>query len=263
MKPITLISKRGQKYTVSMPNPKADFISAYIFAFTKSGSTLLNNMVAAYCQYIDVPTFSLFGAAFEQGIHTQHIQEDALVCFKKTGYIYTGFRHFPGFDLDVTGAPAILLTRDPRDMLVSLYYSVLKSHLIPRGLESFKLARKATESIDINEFVIKKADYLAMQFKRYKNSLAGSDLKVYRYEDVIYEKEEWLADVVGKLGVRYDHKHLVNIAKHFDVIPDTENENEHVRQVHPGDHTKKLTPETIQELNKLLSGFLAYFDYEN
>ena len=88
------------------------------------------------------------------------------------------------------------------------------------------------------------------------------NLKVYRYEDVIYEKEKWLSDVICNLGLQYKLKLVGNIAKQFDVIPGFENENEHVRQVHPGDHRKKLTPQTIQELNNLLSDFLKYFDYE-
>jgi len=86
-------------------------------------------------------------------------------------------------------------------------------------------------------------------------------LTTYRYEDVIYKKEEWLTDVVAKLGVKYDHRHLVNIAQRFNVIPAVENESEHIRQVHPGDHANKLTAQTIQALNELLSDFLQYFDY--
>ena len=134
MKSLDLVSKDGRRYKVTLPDPKPDLLSAYVFSFARSGSTLLNNIVTAYCSYLDIPTFSLFNSAFDQGIHTQSIQKDAAGCFEKTGYIYTGFRHFPAFDLDLTDVPAIWLVHDPRDMLVSLYYSVLKSHSIPDGL---------------------------------------------------------------------------------------------------------------------------------
>jgi len=263
MKSLLLVSKNGRQYKVAIPDPKADLVSAYIFAFARSGSTLLNNMVAAYCQQIDVPTFSLFNTAFDQGVATQDIQKDALICFKKSGYIYTGFRHFPVFDLNVTGAPTIWLARDPRDMLVSLYYSVLKSHVIPKGLVFFKKNREEAENLDINQFVLKKSVIFSNQFRRYIKKLADSNLKIYRYEDVIYEKEKWLTNVVAKLGLNHDPGLIANIAKHFDVIPDREDENNHVRQVHPGDHKTKLTHQTIQQLNKSLADFLKYFNYEH
>ena len=263
MKQFILVSQQGRQYEVTIPNPQPDLVSAYIFAFARGGSTLLNNMVTSYCQYIRVPTFSLFDTAFDQGVPTHGIQKDAAVCFNKTGCIYTGFRHFPAFDLDVSGAPVIWLVRDPRDMMVSLYYSVLKSHVIPKGLVSFTKNRKEAAKLDINQYVIEKSKSFAGQFQRYQKMLEGSDLKIYRYEDVIYDKEKWLTDVVSKLGVERNQRHIKNIAKQFDVIPETENENKHIRQVHPGNHTRKLTNQTIQELNTLFSDFLKYFNYEH
>jgi len=263
MKSFKLVSKQGRQYRVSIPAPRPGLQSAYIFAFARSGSTLLNNMVAAYCRQIDVPTFSLFNTAFDQGVATQDIQEDACVCFKKSGYIYTGFRHFPAFNLDLTGVPAIWLTRDPRDMLVSLYYSELKSHPIPKGLDAYVKNREEAGKLTINQFAISRSRIFANQFRRYKKKLAGSDFKIYRYEDVIYEKEKWLTDVVTKLRLSYKPRLIGNFAEHFDIMPDVEDVNEHIRQVHPGDHRNKLTRQTIQELNKSLADFLKYFDYEH
>ena len=262
MKSIVLVSEQGHQYEVTLPRPHPDLVSAYLFAFARGGSTLLDNMIAAYCQFIDVPTFSLFNTAFDQGISTQAIQKDAAICFKKRGYIYTGFRHFPAFDLDVSDAPVIWLTRDPRDMLVSLYYSVLKSHVIPRGLVFLKKNREEAEKLDINQYVVNKVGVYSGQFQRYQKMLKGCNLKIYRYEDVIYEKEKWLTDVVTTLGIEHNQRHIRNIAKHFDFIPAAENENEHVRQVHPANHKRKLSHQTIQMLNESLSDFLDYFNYE-
>ena len=263
MTSVNLVSKQGRQYGVVIPDPKPDFVSAYVFAFTRGGSTLMNDMLATYCQQVKVPTFSLFNAAFDQGVPTQDIKEDASVCFKKHGYIYLGFRHFPSFEFDLRGAPAILLVRDPRDMLVSLYYSVLKSHVIPEGLVSFTKSRKQAGELDINQFVIIRAKSFARQFKRYQNKLSISDLTVYRYEDVIYEKEKWLKDMVTRLGLPQTPELVQDIAKRFDIVPDVENENKHVRQVHPGNHTQKLNPQTICSLNDSLADFLRYFKYEN
>lgn len=263
MKSVDLVSKQGREYHVVIPEPKPDFVSAYVFAFTRGGSTLMNNMLATYCHQVNVPTFSLFNTAFDQGVPTQDIKEDASVCFEQNGHVYLGFRHFPTFELDFRGAPAILLTRDPRDMLVSLYYSVLKSHVIPEGLVSFKKSRKQAGELDINQFVTIRAKSFARQLKRYQKKLSDSALTVYRYEDVIYKKEKWLEDMVKRLGLPQSPELVRNIAKRFDVVPDVENENKHVRQVHPGNHSQKLNPQTICTLNDSLADFLKYFKYEH
>jgi len=262
MQAYQFLSRSAQKYEVILPDPKPGHRSAYVFAFARGGSTLLNNMVTDYCQQIGVPTFSLFNTTFDQGIPTQDIMKDAAVCFTESGYIYTGFRHFPAFDLNIGGAPAIWLTRDPRDMLVSLYYSVCKSHVIPRGLEFFKRNREQARKSGIDQFVLEKAKIVNGQFARYRKSLDGSNVKVYRYEDFIYKKGMWLTDIVAKLGLKHSSRLVDAVANRHDIIPSEEDENEHVRQVHPGNYASKLTDQTIQGLNESLSGFLEYFRYE-
>jgi len=263
MQSFQFCSRSGQEYNVTLPDPKPGLKSAFVFAFARSGSTLLNNMVTDYCKYIDAPTFSLFNTAFDQGIPTQDIMKDTSVCFVKSGYIYTGFRHFPAFGINIDGVPAAWLVRDPRDMLVSLYYSIRKSHVIPRGQEFFRRNREQAQKMGIDQFVITKAKIFVGQFEWYKEALAGSDVKIYRYEDFIYKKEEWLTDVVAKLGLQHNSKLVRDVASRFDIIPNAENENEHVRQVHPGNYTTKLTDRTIRTLNESLSGFLKYFRYES
>ena len=261
MNSFDLVSKQGQKYTVSIPDPKQDLVSAYVFAFARGGSTLLNNMVTTYCHHVGVPVFSLFNSAFDQGVPTQDIQEDARVCFKPYGYIYAGFRHFPGFDLDVSGAPAIWLTRDPRDMLVSQYYSVLASHVIPKGLKFFDRIREEAGNYDIDQYAISKATVFAEHFQHYQKMLENSDLTIYRYEDVIYRKKSFLNSVIAKLRLKRNRALVRDVARQFDIVPDAENEDAHIRQVHPGNYTRKLTRETIQIINATLFDFLRYFNY--
>lgn len=253
----------GRPYKVSLPAPKTNLKKAYVFAFAKSGSTLLDNMVSTYCQLIGVPSFSLFNAAFGQGIRTSDIVDDARVCIEQEGIIYTGFRHFPVFNLDLSGANTILLTRDPRDMLVSMYYSIIKSHVIPEGNSGMQRNRELAASLDINDYVVNFANNYNNQFKRYRIMLDNSDLTTFRYEDVIYEKEKWLNAVVIKLGLEVVPSVVASVAKQFDIIPDHEAEDKHIRQVHPGNYLDKLRPDTIAKLNQSLADFLIFFSYKS
>ena len=233
-------STRGRKYWVDLPAPLEGFNSAYLFSFHKSGSTLMDNMIRRYCKYSDIPTFSLFNSAFDSGITTSAIMQDSAICFSKTGRIYTGFRHYPRFDLDLIDVPCVLLVRDPRDMLVSMYYSVTKSHVMPKGNFNFIKRRWKANRMTVDEFVMKKADEYMRSFQIYRQKLPTETLTVYRYEDVIYEKEAWLTDLIKKLGLPQNSALIRSTAQNQDVFPEQEDENKHIRQVHPGNYKKKL-----------------------
>lgn len=262
MQSLQFRSASGRIYQVNLPAPLKGLKSAYLFSYHKSGSTLMDNMVRDYCNPLGIPTFSLFNAAFDSGVPTSEIQEDATVCFSSTGRIFTGFRHYPRFELYLRDVHTLLLVRDPRDMLVSMYFSVTKSHVVPFYHHAFKRNRAQASKMELNEFVIKKAGEYLSSFLRYQKKLPAESLVTYRYEDVIYKKRSWLADLVIKLDLPRNKKLIRMMADKYDVFPQREDERQHIRQVHPGNYRAKLKPETIEALNEKLSPFLDQYGYE-
>ena len=258
---LTLKSGSGKDYVVELPEPKPNFESKYVFAFAKSGSTLLDNLISVYCQQVNVPTFSLFNQAFGQGIVTANIGVEALRCFQPQGYLYTGFRHYPNFELDICKNKAIWLVRDPRDMAVSMYYSITKSHLIPKGLDGMQKTREEAEQTSIDDFVRKSIISYIRQFLVYQQKLQGKKVKVYRYEDIIYHKREWFMDVLDTLEIEIRPELVDAVVRRFDIIPDSEQSDQHVRQVHPGNFRKKLSSETIEIISSKASQFLKHYNY--
>ena len=99
------------------------------------------------------------------------------------------------------------------------------------------------------------------QFRTYKEKLQGKQVKVYRYEDVIYNKEAWLAEVLDYIEVEKSPALLKSVVRKFDVIPDSENEAQHVRQVHPGNYKKKLSEPAIEKLTEKAKDFLTHYNY--
>ena len=71
MESLTLLSSTGKQYKIKRPDPAQNGKSSYIFAFHKSGSTLIKTMLESYCRDIGVPAVSLFDSAFSQGISTE------------------------------------------------------------------------------------------------------------------------------------------------------------------------------------------------
>jgi len=261
MQHLCFCSATGRTYQVGVPEPLEGFKSAYLFSFHKSGSTLMDNMVRRYCSTYSIPTFSLFNAAFDSGIPTNEVMEDTALCFTKTGRIYTGFRHYPSYDLDLTDVTCVLLVRDPRDMLVSMYYSVTKSHVVPKKHLKFLNNRLEAKKMTVDEFVLRKAAEFNHNFKIYQQKLPFESLTTYRYEDIIYEKAKWMGDLVSKLNLPHDSDLIRDTAKKFDIFPAAEQQEKHIRQVHPGNHKNKLKKKTIEILNEQLSEFLERYGY--
>ena len=77
----------------------------------------------------------------------------------------------------------------------------------------------------------------------------GETVRIYRYEDVIFKKREWLADMCAWFGWNVSEKKINAIADKNDILPKAENEAQHIRQATPGDHKRKLRPETIEQLS--------------
>ena len=259
---LTLKSGSGKDYVVELPDPKPNFDSKYVFAFAKSGSTLLDNLISVYCQQVNVPTFSLFNQAFGQGLSTGELGNEALPCFEQSGTIFTGFRHYPNFELDICKNKAIWLVRDPRDMAVSMFYSVAKSHVIPKGNKTLEKLRQESQQFAIDVFALQRIDSYVGQFKRYRAKLTDKNVTIYRYEDVIYKKIDWLKQVIETLGIEFNRALLEQVVEKFNVIPSKEQEEQHIRQVHPGNYKQKLQPETIDKMNAKAAEFLGFFNYE-
>lgn len=261
MQVVELVSKQGKSYQVEVPPASTGLSDCYFFSYHKSGSTLMDNMISEYCSALKAPCFSLFDAAFNKGIPTDEVCADAQVCFVEKSRVYQGFRHYPSFDLSLSEAQIFLLVRDPRDMLVSMYYSVLKSHVIPAENKNFLKNRQFAQQLSIDQFVIQKHEIYLQNFEKYQVKLPHDHLVTYCYEDVIYEKEAWLTDMIRTAGLKLHLPLVRKVATRFDVIPKQEDQSQHIRQVHPGNHRKKLKPATIRLLNEKLAGFLACYGY--
>jgi hypothetical protein len=119
------------------PTSNKDFPSCGVFAFAKSGSVLVNAIVRDLMAAASVPVIDWPAVWYWQGVDTGSFQADLSEVFPARGYCFAGFREIPRSFL---GAPAIrrlrkiIVVRDPRDMLVSRYFSTKYSHgFEPRG----------------------------------------------------------------------------------------------------------------------------------
>ena len=265
MSKFDLVALSGANYSIDTPAPTRECPSAFLFAYAKSGSTLMDRMVREYCGAIKQASFSLFGEAFQQGVRPQDIGSDAAHCFVEKGVVYTGFRSYPlSFKLNLKNTKNLILVRDPRDMLVSLYYSISKSHVALNDKDgSWERERAEVQSKQLNEFVLERSFSYAEYFKWYGNAFQGVDVKAVRYEDIIYRKLDWMVELIEWLELPLERDILQKVVAKHDVLPSKEDEGSHIRQVHPGNYKSKLERETIMKLNRRLINFLETYGYED
>ena len=98
-------------------------------------------------------------------------------------------------------------------------------------------------------------------FERYRQFIFDDNLRLYRYEDIVFDKKDWVADINDYLSLGLSRAVTDRIAARHDIIPDTEDPGAHIRQVKPGNYRKHLSDTTISALNQVFSTDLEFFGY--
>lgn len=253
--------------------PAGDFPDCYAFSIHKAGSTLMHKMIGEVCSQVRLPAISipdvLFKADPTGGLWDR--DPDLLGLFQP-GRIYYGYRHLPPAMLEpsfgLRGKCAVLLVRDPRDALVSEYFSYggkHLSHVLPNDSEAkekFLERIRTTSDMDIDAYVLRLSDNYRRKLEAYREGLDFGQVMLRRYEDIYFEKKKFLADIFAHF--KLDVPALVTdaVAEKNDVRPQTEELGKHIRKGAPGDHREKLQPETIEKLNDKFRDICRDYGYE-
>lgn len=258
----------GQVFFDIPSTPQPNFPSCYVFAFAKSGSVLLNNLTRALMEAAGVPVVDVPAFCFSKGIATDTILFELHRIFKPRGYCYSGFRNIPPVMRGMTAmleGRKLLMVRDPRDMLVSLYYSMKFSHPFPGQATTQFSARvdpkRAATGGDIDRFCMSYVDLYLSTLRDFLKVTDDSSAKSVRYEDVVFDKAGLARTIRDWFSLDINATQLNEVARRFDIVPAEDKPQEHIRQVHPGDHRRKLQPATIEILSHVLQPFLQQFDY--
>ena len=251
------------------PTSNKDFPSCGVFAFAKSGSVLVNAIVRDLMAAASVPVIDWPAVWYWQGVDTGSFQADLSEVFPARGYCFAGFREIPRSFL---GAPAIrrlrkiIVVRDPRDMLVSRYFSTKYSHgFEPRGTAQVaQLMRQLIDDgqTDLDSYCLHYSWIVNADFFMHRDIILDPRTKVFRYEDFLYDKHNLIDGICSWFDLPLSQEQLNAIVTAQESIPDVERPNYHVRQAHPGDYRRKLRSNTIQALNSVLKDYLEAFGYE-
>jgi len=233
---------------------------------------MLNEIVAGLARANNRHFIDLGTALFEASVPEDEYRHDpGLASAIRPGNAYGGFRLMPSVltwnDLFVTG-PKVLMVRDPRDMLVSRYFSDGWSHRMPQvddpdGLTG-QMERQRAQAREgtIDDFVLRRAGYVADALMGYLPLLSSSTTVVLTYEDYVFDKRALIARVADHYDWVAPPATIDHILSRVDVFPETAEPGAHIRQVHPGDHRSQLRADTVQRLNEVLAEVMAPYGYE-
>lgn len=243
--------------------------AVFALSLRKSGSSLFSNLVTAIATHNKVPVVDIPGTMFDGGYqYRDWIAHPELRHLVWKGNCYIGFRDPPTSfygDPVFEQAPKLLLVRDPRDVLVSEYFSNAYSHSLPKAdAHASVLVKERQRALQssVEAYALDRIQALNATVEGYRRLLGKPRLQVIRYEDVIFDKPRWLKMIAAHFGMEAPDSLIDLIMTWADVRPDDENPQAFVRRVTPGDHREKLSEAAIGRINAGLSDVWRQLGYE-
>jgi hypothetical protein len=174
------------------------------------------------------------------------------------GHIYGPFRRFAQIP-EIEKYRIILSLRDPRDVVVSLFFSQVYSHGPPPNPELRKqyIARthKAKEQ-GIDRFCLQAADNMVRIYSIYKEAYEKMPMLLLTYEEMVQNFPSYAKKMLEWCDLQEHHRIIVRKFNKFKAPK--EDIYAHKRQVTPGDHKRKLKRPTINQITRKLKPILGW-----
>jgi hypothetical protein len=188
--------------------------------------------------------------------------------FKPRGYTYSVFGGMVEGIRNLDSYLVVLMVRDPRDVLVSGYYSVAHSHPEPAlgtdKYDKFLKDRAFALKVSVDEYAIAQCDLVYEVYSRYIDLLLARHPNVHitKYEDMIQNFEGWLQALTEYCDFNVNDDLRKELVQTNDRLrPGTENIKKHIRKGKAGDYREKLKVETIDYIESKLSPILSELHY--
>jgi len=191
-----------------------------------------------------------------------------LQLFRPHGFLYTVFGGLIEGVPNIQDYRTVVMIRDPRDVLVSGYYSYSKSHAMPQSptkAAEFRAFRAKIIDQGIDDYVIEMSENNRWRMQQYIDLRRSCPtVCILKYEDMIADFPTWLDKLLTHCQWQISptlRDQLINEAAQAG-SKKPEDKTNHRRQVTPGDHKRKLQDKTIEHLNEYFSEVLNEFGYQ-
>jgi hypothetical protein len=239
----------------------------------KAATQYVKSILARCAAEEGIATVDLHGYAFHTDFpYLDHLSAEEMEgyqhIFKPKGYLYSVFGGMIEGLPDLEDYLTVLMVRDPRDVLVSKYYSIAYSHSEPdksgNKYEEFMSQRAYAREVSIDEYVLSERDTVYSVYQRYRDLLVERFSHYYctRYEEMIADFSDWLGALLNYCQFDVsDELFDLLVEEHEAKIPKKEDVNKHLRKGIAGDYKNKLESRTIEILNAQFEEVLKGFGY--
>ena len=162
----------------------------------------------------------------------------------------------------------IFHVRDPRDMLVSEYFSFGWSHPTTAS-EGAGLSkrRKEIQQMSIDDYVVNQPKFSNRPLDKKFRPLVTRKLEpnseiLVKYETMVTRFPAWVAKVIQPFGFRIPRFAAAKLAWRYRNEFKPSGKGTHKRTITPGDFRNQLQPRTIQILNDRFEDVLEKFAYK-
>lgn len=159
----------------------------------------------------------------------------------------------------------IFQIRDPRDILVSEYFSMGWIH--PTEGTKLDLRRQSLQQMSIDEYALTQSETSRWPLEAKFAPLMKRELNpefetVVTYEEMVTDLQKWVEKVLPPFAVRFPKLAAIRMAWNYRHEFKAPAESmTHRRRITPGDHCNKLQPTTIDQLNQRFEKVLLRFGY--
>lgn len=257
-------------------NPKAlsDKNSILVYCHHKAASTFVSKMLSSINNN-DLVHIDLSGylSTYQKNIDDFENHEDFFITketslFLKKGHIYGPLRK-PINTEYINQFKSIYFIRDPRDSIISYYYSMAYSHPLPEKRHSktykrFLDHRENLKKMNINDFAssIGKKFYKQV-FSGFINQINSSNANslIIKYEDLRENTDSALRKIESFMDIRFSKEDIEIFTN--EMIPNEKiRKMSHKRSGLSKQYIKELDIKTIEFLNTEFRKELEFFKYE-
>lgn len=243
--------------------------SVIFFTTHKCASTYMNKCLSYVNErYLNLThiDFMLYLWLYSSQDTFEILEKKKSMAFQPKGFLYSPLRKYVSIP-EIDHYYVLLMLRDPRDVIVSDYYSVAYSHgLSPNKLRGEELLnrRNRVQKMTVDEYAIEKAEHFQKVYSDYCNYLVkDQNIRFLRYENFMQNFDFWIKQLEQCLKIRIsqEDRNILYELKGGNVKI-TENKLNHIRKATPGDYKNKLTEETQDFLNSTFKDILLTLNYE-
>ncbi|MCV0428445.1 MAG: sulfotransferase domain-containing protein [Roseibium sp.] len=236
--------------------------SIIFFGLARGGSSVTCDIVGNLALAAGMKWLDVGKELYDQGIPLSEAANMNKDHFPETGHFIGPFREVPKWLLekDLSKFKIVIVTRDPRDCVVSHYFAMRHYHSVFVPGQKTDFSQKGRElGKELDEYVLDEAAPYEMTSlnlitlaRKYPESL------LFRYEDIYDLGERWVYLINELLGILDDRIPLNIVGKaHFKA--EKEDVNVHKRKGTPGDFREKLKAETQAMLTKTFDPINSQF----